>query len=96
MKLLVIRHAIAEDSSPTGTDKDRPLSLKGSEQFKRICQSLNHLNWTFDLLLDSPLLRSQQTADIFCEYFSIKKRERSQNLKPLAPVEDLFFGNRGS
>lgn len=91
MKLLVVRHAIAENISPTGRDGDRSLSSKGREKFKQICNSLNHLNLSFDLLLDSPLLRSQQTADIFCKYFSVTTRVRSQNLKPLAEAEDLLL-----
>ena len=82
---------LREDISSTGKDGDRPLSPKGCERFKQICKSLDHLNLKFDLLLDSPLLRSQQTADIFCEYFSVKKRQISQNLKPLAPVEGLLL-----
>lgn len=90
MKLLVIRHAIAEDSSPTGQDKDRPLSVEGRQKFDWICKGLSSMKLKFDLLLDSPLLRSQQTADIFCEYFSIPQRERSLNLKPLAEVSDLL------
>lgn len=91
MKLLIVRHAIAEDTSPTGRDRDRSLSPKGREKFKQICKHLDHLNLKFDLLLDSPLLRSQQTADIFCEYFSVQKRERSEKLKPLAEAADLFI-----
>ena len=91
MKLLIVRHAIAEDISPTGKDGDRPLSSKGSEKFKQICKNLQHLDLKFDLLLDSPLLRSQQTADIFSEYFSVKKRQTSQNLKPLAMPEYLLL-----
>lgn len=91
MKLLAVRHAIAEDISPTGQDADRPLSSKGRERFKQVCKSLNHLNLKFELLLDSPLLRSQQTADIFCKYFSVQKRETSNHLKPLAPPSDLLL-----
>ena len=91
MELLVIRHAIAEDVSPTGKDEDRPLSPKGYERFKQTCKSLDHLNLKFDLLLDSPLLRSQQTADIFCKYFPVQARETSSNLKPLADTDDLLL-----
>ena len=91
MKLLVIRHAIAEDMSSSGKDKDRPLSPEGCEKFKKICKKLSHLNLKFELLLDSPLLRSQQTADIFCEYFFIKKRQRSQNLNPFAQTANLLL-----
>ena len=91
MKLLVVRHAIAEDRNPGGSDRDRPVSKKGRKRFQKICTNLSHLNLQFDLLLDSPLLRSQQTADIFCENFSVAERKRSENLNPLAEVSDLLL-----
>lgn len=90
MKILIVRHAIAEDISPTGRDEDRPLSPEGSEKFNQVCKKLSSLNWKFDLLLDSPLIRSQQTADIFCNYFSVTKRKISHQLEPLADVSYLF------
>ncbi len=40
MRLLVVRHAIAEDISSTGRDQDRPLSPKGREKFRLICPHL--------------------------------------------------------
>ena len=91
MKLLVVRHAIAEDMKPGQRDKDRPISKKGHKRFQQICKGLDHLNLKFDLLLDSPLLRSQQTADIFCKYFSVETRERSENLKPLAEPSEMLL-----
>lgn len=91
MNLLLVRHAIAEDVSPTGQDSDRPLSPEGRDRFKQTCKKLVHLKLEFDLLLDSPLLRSQQTADIFCKYFSVQKRETSTALQPLATASDLLM-----
>ena len=90
MKLLVIRHAIAENKSSTGSDADRPVSQKGCEKFNKICKILKPLNWKFELLLDSPLLRSQQTADIFCKYFFVQTKKRTFNLKPLAETSQLL------
>ena len=91
MKLLVVRHAIAEERGLKGTDEERPVSKKGSKKFREICKNLLHLDWKFDLLLDSPLLRSQQTADIFCEYFPVGTRKRTENLRPLAEASDLLL-----
>lgn len=91
MELLLIRHADAEEVSPTGEDSDRPLSSKGRDRFQQICKNLDHLKWKFDLLLDSPLLRAQQTADIFCKYFFVQKRETNINLKPMALVSHLLI-----
>ncbi len=98
MKLLVIRHAIPENESPSGRDEDRPLSSKGREEFNRTCQFMAQ-GLSFDLLLNSPLLRACQTADIFCQYFSVKKRGTHTGLSPLAEPSALFLklkAERGS
>ncbi|MCZ0933247.1 MAG: histidine phosphatase family protein [Oligoflexia bacterium] len=91
MNLLVIRHAMAEEISQTGQDKDRPLSAKGRERFNQFCKHLSFLDLQFDLLLESHLLRAQQTADIFCKYFSVQQRERSNNLDPSSEPESLLL-----
>ncbi len=91
MKLLIVRHAIAEGLIPGASDRDRPISEKGQKKFQQICKSLGHLSLRFDLLMDSPLLRSRQTADIFCKHFSVAKRETSANLDPFAEVSDLLL-----
>ena len=91
MNLLIIRHSIAEESSQTGQDKDRPLSEFGKDYFDRFCKHLSFLDLSFDLLLESHLLRAQQTADIFCKYFSVEQREKNQNLDPLADPKNLLL-----
>ena len=91
MELLVIRHAIAEEISSTSQDKDRPLSVKGKNYFNQLCEHLSFLDLEFDLLLESHLIRAQQTADIFCKYFSVKDREKSKNLNPLSDPKNLLF-----
>ena len=90
MNLLVIRHATAEEMSLTGQDKDRPLSEKGRDRFNQFCAHLSFLDLKFDLLLESHLLRAQQTADIFCKYFSVQNKEQSSHLNPLSAPENLL------
>ena len=90
MNLLVIRHAVAEETSQTGQDKDRALSSKGRDHFERFCKHLNFLDLKFDLLLESHLLRANQTADIFCKYFSVQNREKSDKLDPAGEPENLL------
>ena len=87
MEVLVVRHGLAEDSSPG----ERALTEEGRVQFQKICRRLvDSLALSFDLLLHSPLLRAKQTADIFCDFFPVKNREESNRLKPAANVELLF------
>ena len=87
MKVLVVRHGLAEDTSLG----ERALTEEGRVQFQQVCRRLvDSLNLSFDLLLHSPLLRARQTADIFCDFFPVKKREESGQLKPEADVSLLF------
>ena len=87
MEVLVVRHGLAEDSS----SGERALTEEGRAQFQKICRRLvDSLALSFDLLLHSPLLRAKQTADIFCDFFPVEKREESDQLKPDADVEPLF------
>ncbi|MCY4321535.1 MAG: hypothetical protein OXC37_03905 [Bdellovibrionaceae bacterium] len=90
MNLLIIRHAIAEEISQTGKDKDRALSSKGRNHFDQFCRHLSFLNLNFDLLLESHLLRANQTSDIFCKYFSVQNREKSDKLDPSGKVESFL------
>jgi phosphohistidine phosphatase len=65
MKLWILRHARAELDSPTGRDRDRPLSAQGRSD----CLALNA--WLKDCPYDlppearvSPALRTRQTAQL--------------------------------
>ena len=90
-KLLVVRHAPAEEASPALRRPDPALSSEGERLFARFVSSLKGMNWPFDLVLQSPLLRARQTADILCSGFEAKKKQTSLNLKPLASAQELFY-----
>ncbi len=68
MKLLVIRHAIAEDQevwAQTGESDDRrPLTDEGRKRMKRGVRGLKRQLDSIDLLATSPLTRAVQTAEI--------------------------------
>ena len=73
MKLLVIRHAIAEDRddwAETGQDDAfRPLTEKGRRKMRAAAQGLKRVGPRIDLLAASPLLRAVQTAEIVAEAY---------------------------
>ena len=50
------------------------LSKEGAQQFERRCANLE--NYSFDLLVHSPTLRTWQTAQIFLKYFPTEKVEQ--------------------
>ena len=91
MKLLVIRHAIAEYEGSMTPDPKRALSSKGKKIFHRLCKQIQFLDLKYDLLLTSPFLRSKQTADIFSMYFSAAATQESKNLKPSADTESFLI-----
>jgi len=66
MEILVIRHAIAFTRDPLQwpDDRRRPLSPKGESRLKKEARGLAKVMPHVDLLLTSPWLRAQQTAEI--------------------------------
>ena len=59
-----IRHGIAVDRAVGEDDEGRSLTPKGIAKTQLIAQRLSDLNLQFDMLLTSPLVRAQQTAEI--------------------------------
>ena len=64
MDLYLIRHAEAEAASADASDARRPLTRRGRRRFAREVKGLARLEIRFDLVLFSPLLRAQETADL--------------------------------
>lgn len=64
MKLWIVRHAIAEDPGPGGDDAARALTPRGRLRFEEAVRGLRRTGARFDLVLHSPLLRAQETAEL--------------------------------
>ncbi|UCF42061.1 MAG: histidine phosphatase family protein [Gemmatimonadota bacterium] len=68
MRLLVVRHAIAEDRvafAATGRDDaERPLTDEGRRRMEQGARGLRQLVPVLDLVATSPLVRAVQTAEI--------------------------------
>ena len=73
MKLVLVRHAIALDREQAFklsiADSQRALTEKGIKRFHQVASQLPHLNCKIDVILSSPYIRAQQTADILHQYF---------------------------
>jgi phosphohistidine phosphatase len=63
VKILLVRHAIAQETSPTG-DRGRRLSREGREKFERGAAALAALVPELELVVSSPLARAKETAAI--------------------------------
>lgn len=91
MNLYLIRHAIAEEESPSGEDSQRVLTDKGAKKMRNIAKGLKTLGIEFDYILTSPYIRAEQTAQILGDVFKIKKHiVISQNLAPMGDPDLLL------
>ncbi|MEN9563481.1 MAG: hypothetical protein RIR73_1725 [Chloroflexota bacterium] len=82
MNLYLIRHAIAEEESPSGEDSQRELTDKGAKKMRLIAKGLRTLGVEFDLIVSSPYVRAMQTAEILSDVFKKKKFVLSDHLMP--------------
>jgi phosphohistidine phosphatase len=84
LELFIIRHAIAEERevfSLTGhEDSQRPLTAQGIKKFKKTSEKLKKLIGPVDLIVSSPLVRAQQTADLLMKQFPHTPNSVSQSL----------------
>jgi phosphohistidine phosphatase len=63
MQLHILRHAEAEDASPTGLDSDRRLTEAGRKRMKTVAAAIaKALSPRYDAILISPLVRARETA----------------------------------
>jgi len=93
MNLYIIRHAIAVDEGTPGYEDDsqRPLTDKGRKKMRQICRGLRELGVEFDLILSSPYIRAQETAEILANVFKMKKKIAfTDNLIPMAEPDLLI------
>jgi phosphohistidine phosphatase len=95
MRVLLIRHAIAEDRAvfaKTGQDDGlRPLTRVGRRKMRRAARGLLQTVPRIDLLATSPLKRAVQTADLVADAYGLQarggkgKRLRTAHVAALAP-----------
>jgi phosphohistidine phosphatase len=73
MELYLLRHAIAADAPPPGgSDADRALTADGIAKMKAAARGMRRLGIQPDVLLSSPLLRAQQTAEIAAQELGLE------------------------
>ncbi|MCB0342247.1 MAG: phosphohistidine phosphatase SixA [Pseudobdellovibrionaceae bacterium] len=94
MRLLIVRHAIAESRDSfmaTGeSDEARPLTKEGMEKMADHAAAMHALFPEADQFLVSPLRRAQQTAEILIKFYKNVPMEPSPLLKPTVdPVKTV-------
>ncbi|MBM3493121.1 MAG: phosphohistidine phosphatase SixA [Armatimonadetes bacterium] len=78
MKLLFLRHGIAEDRSRDGSDQSRRLTPEGVEVMRREAVAIARLDLRIGLILSSPLVRAYETADIVATALGMSDRLREE------------------
>src|SRR5262245_48702061 len=94
MRLLVIRHALAEDRdefAKTGRpDAERPLTDMGRRRMRRVARGIRRLVGKFDVLATSPHTRAADTAAIVARAMGIETPEVLEALTPDHRSADLL------
>jgi phosphohistidine phosphatase len=94
MKLLLIRHAIAEESedfAKTGRDdRLRPLTDEGRKKMKQAARGLQEIVPEIDLLATSPLTRAAQTGAILDSVYGGLSEVEIEELSPEATPSDFL------
>lgn len=87
MRLLLLRHGIAEDAGPRTGHRDAPRELtpEGAERMRAAADGMAALGVGAEALLTSPLIRCRQTADIVGARLGLAPTE----VAGLAPGMDL-------
>jgi len=89
MRLYIMRHGHAADSSPSGRDSDRPLTDDGRKIVERVGEMLQaHHGTRLSRILSSTYLRAAQTADIMARAIASSDVlfDHHQELEPDEPV----------
>ena len=93
MRLLIIRHAIAEDRDEFAqsgkSDDQRPLTRGGRRRMKEAAKGLRLIVPTIDHVATSPLVRAAQTASIITDEWGIGGAEVIPALTPDARPQAL-------
>jgi phosphohistidine phosphatase len=94
MRILLVRHAIAEERETfvlTGKHDDaRPLTPRGDRRFRQVVRGLRIVMPRLDVVATSPLVRAQQTASILgAGYGGVPSVEVLRPLVPGGVHEDV-------
>lgn len=79
MEIYLVRHGIAEDSA--SSDFERRLTAEGAQKAQAVAKAFRKRVNSVEAIFHSPLLRAQETADIFGQEFQLSTNEM-RGLKP--------------
>jgi len=91
MQIYLLRHGIAEDSAPGGSDADRELTSEGKEKLRRVLKRARAADVSPSLILSSPYKRAVETAELAAGMLDYKgKVPHTRALLPSASPHDVW------
>jgi phosphohistidine phosphatase len=69
MLIYVLRHAIAEDAAPGGSDSARALTSEGRKKLSSVLERAKKAGTSPSIILTSPYVRARQTARMAAQAF---------------------------
>lgn len=91
MRIYVLRHGIAEDAPPAGSDADRALTQDGKRKLRAVLERVRRAGVHPDVILTSPLKRAVETAELAASILGVKNDSiRTNALAPSSSPERVW------
>jgi phosphohistidine phosphatase len=84
LRVYILRHGIAEDAPPGGSDAARALTAAGKQKLRHVLQRAREAGVRPSVILTSPLRRAVETAEIAAALLNVKRKPVETNA--LAPA----------
>lgn len=84
MRVYILRHGIAEDSAPGGSDAARALTPEGKQKLRAVLDRARAAGVHPVVILSSPFKRATQTAEIAAAVLGVKREKITTSA--LAPM----------
>ncbi|XDD50651.1 phosphohistidine phosphatase SixA [Leptospira sp. WS92.C1] len=86
MKIIIARHGEAEPISPDGTDRSRPLTIKGENDIHKMARFFQ-VGFKVTKIFHSPYLRTTHTAKIYTDI--LHPEQETESLNDLEAGQDM-------
>ena len=73
MQIYILRHGIAEDAPPGGSDAGRALTAEGKQKLRKVLECARDAGVQPNVIATSPLKRAVETAEIAAEVLKVKR-----------------------
>jgi phosphohistidine phosphatase len=73
MQLYILRHGIAEDTAPGGSDADRALTRQGKAKLRLVLECAHAAGVRPGVIMTSPLKRALETAELAASILEVKR-----------------------